>query len=257
MKIGAMNHPKRDILQEIRWMADLGLDFVDLTLEPPAAASWNADPDKIRKLLDETGLDVIGHTAYYLPMASPMEEVRKGAVTEFKRCLEVFSRVGAKWMNIHPASYAPMHDRGYIEEQNVKTLLELQDCCASLGVGLMVENLPEGFNTVEQLAPLMDRVPGLGLHLDIGHSNLRTHVNTAPELIMKWPDRLAHVHLHDNKGGGADLHLPLGVGTMDWRSHIRLLKKSGYDATITLEVFTEDHHYLTYSRDLLRDEWDS
>jgi sugar phosphate isomerase/epimerase len=252
-----MNHPKRDILEEIRWMADLGLDFVDLTLEPPAAASWNANPDKIRAELDRLNLDVVGHTAYYLPMSSPMEEVRKAAVVEFKRCLEVFSRVGAKWMNIHPAAYAPMHDRDYIIEQNLKSLLELQDCCNELGVGLMVENLPGDFNNVEQLDPLMSRVPGLGLHLDIGHCNLRTEVNTAPELIRRYPDRIAHVHIHDNKGGYADLHLPLGAGTMDWRGHIQLLKRSGYDGTITLEVFTEDHHYLQYSRDLLRKEWDS
>jgi sugar phosphate isomerase/epimerase len=64
------------------------------------------------------------------------------------------------------------------------------------------------------------------------------------------------VHLHDNKGGGADLHLPLGAGTMDWRSHIRALKASGYDETITLEVFSEDRHYLEYSRDLLREAWE-
>jgi sugar phosphate isomerase/epimerase len=119
MIIGAMNHPKSDILEEIRWMKELGLDFVDLTLEPPRAASWLADPVKIREELDRTGLGVVGHTAYYLPMSSPMQEVREGAVTEFKRCLEVFAKVGAKWMNIHPAAYAPMHERPYIIDQIV------------------------------------------------------------------------------------------------------------------------------------------
>ncbi len=256
MIIGAMNHPKRDMLEEIRWMADLGLDFVDLTLEPPAASSWNAEPDKIRAELERLNLEVVGHTAYYLPMASPMEEVRKGAVVEFKRCLEVFSKVGAKWMNIHPAAYAPMHELNYIIEQNLKSLFELQDCCNSLGVGLMVENLPGDFNNVAQLGPLLDRLPGLGLHLDIGHCNLRAETNTATELIDRYADRIQHVHIHDNKGGYADLHLALGAGTMDWRRHIQHLKRSCYDHTITLEVFSEDHHYLEYSRDLLRAEWD-
>jgi hypothetical protein len=34
------------------------------------------------------------------------------------------------------------------------------------------------------------------------------------------------------------------------------LKEVGYDDTITLEVFSADHHYLQYSRDVLRKVWD-
>jgi sugar phosphate isomerase/epimerase len=63
------------------------------------------------------------------------------------------------------------------------------------------------------------------------------------------------VHLHDNNGH-ADLHQPLGSGKMDWKKYVRQLKASGYDDTITLEVFTEDKHYLRYSRDALRAAWD-
>ena len=37
MLIGAMNHPARPVIEEIEWMGELGFDFIDLTLEPPAA----------------------------------------------------------------------------------------------------------------------------------------------------------------------------------------------------------------------------
>ena len=37
---------------------------------------------------------------------------------------------------------------------------------------------------------------------------------------------------------------------------IRALKSSGYDATITVEVFASDRAYLLYSRDVLRHLWD-
>jgi sugar phosphate isomerase/epimerase len=67
---------------------------------------------------------------------------------------------------------------------------------------------------------------------------------------------LKHVHLHDNKGGTADLHLPLGTGNVDLFGCVRALKSVGYDDTITLEVFSKDHHYLKYSRDVLRKVWD-
>jgi L-ribulose-5-phosphate 3-epimerase UlaE len=50
-------------------------------------------------------------------------------------------------------------------------------------------------------------------------------------------DRLLHVHLSDNKGKSDD-HLAIGAGTIDWKKELRLLKASGYDDTITLEIFT-------------------
>ena len=35
-----------------------------------------------------------------------------------------------------------------------------------------------------------------------------------------------------------------------------MLQATGYDGTITLEVFTPDRHHLAYSRDVLRQIWD-
>ncbi|HVL38157.1 MAG TPA: sugar phosphate isomerase/epimerase family protein [Fimbriimonadaceae bacterium] len=255
MQIGTMNHPQRDVIEEIRWMADMGMEFVDLTLEPPAAASWRVDPRAIRSALEDHGLGVVGHTCYYLPLASPFEEIRQGAITEFKRCLDVFCEIGARWMNVHPDRYIPMHDRSYWIERNLESLQELLPHARACGIGLMIENLPGPFNTPEQLGELLDPLPELGLHMDIGHCNLQTVQNTAPALCAAYGDRLAHVHIHDNKGGRADLHLPLGAGTMDLGPLIRALKDARYDGTIALEVFTPDKEFLRYSVEVLRRLW--
>jgi len=257
MQIGAMNNPQRDVLDEMRWMADMGLDFIDLTLEPPRAATWQIDIDAIQQALEHYRLGIVGHTAYYLPIASPFESLRKAAVAELKRCMDVFARLHVKWMNIHPDRYAPLHDRKFYVSRDLESLRELLDHSARTGVNLMIENLPGEFNTVEQLAELLEPLPELGLHLDIGHSNLLTDVNTADEIIRVYARRLWHVHLHDNKGGGSDLHLPLGAGTMNVGRHVRTLKASGYDGTITLEVFSEDRSYLAHSRDILKRLWNT
>jgi sugar phosphate isomerase/epimerase len=256
MLIGAMNHPRHDVVEEIAWMAEMSLDFIDLTLEPPATPSWKVDPRAIRRALDATGLQAVGHTAYYLAIASPLEGIRQCAVAELRRCIEVFAEIGVSWMNIHPDRYAPMHDRPFFIERNLQSLEELLPVARKLGVGLMLENLPHDFNTVEQLADLLQPLPDIGFHLDIGHANLRVAHSTADELILAFASRLRHVHLHDNKGGDADLHLPLGAGSVDAVRHLGTLKASGYDGTITLEVFCPDRHYLAYSRDVLRRIWD-
>ncbi len=94
MLIGAMNHPEKEVLDEIAWMGDMGIDFIDLTLEPPGAASWEVDVKAIRAKLDACHMGVVGHTAWYLPMASAIEDIRCGAVDELKRCLERFGEIG-------------------------------------------------------------------------------------------------------------------------------------------------------------------
>jgi sugar phosphate isomerase/epimerase len=256
MLIGAMNHPRHDVIQEIEWISDMGMDFIDLTLEPPAAGVWRVEPKAVRAALQEHDLGVVGHTAYYLPLANPFESVRQAAVEESKRCIEAFGKIGAAWMNLHPDRCAPMHDRSFVIERNLQSLRELLPVARDWKVGLMIENLPGQFNSVSQLAQLLDPLPELGLHLDIGHCNLLTDYNTAEEIIAAYGSRLRHVHLHDNKGGSADLHLPLGAGTVDVPYQVRALQISGYDNTITLEVFTAERHYLAYSRDVLRRLWD-
>jgi sugar phosphate isomerase/epimerase len=52
--------------------------------------------------------------------------------------------------------------------------------------------------------------------------------------------------------------LPLGAacGDTDWPRHIRKLKATGYDGTITLEVFSPERTHLLTSCDLLRKWWD-
>ena len=256
MLIGAMNHPAEDVAKEIRWMAEMGLQFIDLTLEPPAAATWRVDVAEIKKAIEDAKFPVVGHTAFYLPFGSAFEQVRCAAVAELRRCLEMFAELGARWMNIHPDHNTPLHPRSYFISRNILSISELTARARELGLGLMIENLPGSFNTPEELGELLDPLPELGLHLDVGHANLLVPFNMTESILKKYGTRLRHVHLHDNKGGGADLHLPLGTGSVDLKGAIRALKNCGYDGTITLEVFTPDREYLRISRDLLRKSWD-
>ena len=63
MKIGAMNHPARNPLEEIDWFGRQGFDFVDFTLEPPAADPDQIDPAAVRATPHRHGLGVVAHTA--------------------------------------------------------------------------------------------------------------------------------------------------------------------------------------------------
>lgn len=255
MQIGAMNHPAKPLDEEVAWMKRLELDFIDLTLEPPVVAAWQVKAQEVKALIEEAGLGVVGHTAYYLPIGSSFESLRRAAIDELKKCIEKFATIGARWVNVHPDGHAPFVEEDRIMARNVDSLRELTTFARSAGLGMMVENVPGRFNSARQLSGLLDPLPELGLHMDIGHCNLGVEHNTTEEVLERYASRLAHVHLHDNRGGHNDLHLALGMGNMDIPRYVRALKRSGYDGTITLEVFSPDPHYLEHSRDRLREWW--
>lgn len=256
MQFGAMNNPMVDVTEEIASFADLGFDFIDLTLEPEATYSATLDVDMVANALDRAGMFAVGHTAWYLPIASPFPEFREAALVELVRCMKIFKDLGTTKMNVHPHLRAPLHDEEWIIAHNTDTIARLADLAAEMGITVLVENMP-GFSRVPQMKPMLEAVPDAKLLIDIGHANLDTPYNRAEELLANFGHRLGHVHVSDNRGGHDDLHLPLGVGNINWLQVVRLIKNTGYDDTITIEVFGDDDDYLTMSLRKLTYLWEN
>ena len=255
MLVGLMNHPARPIPDEIRSIAERGFDFVDLTLEPPHA--WPANADAIAAALAETGLRAVGHTAYFLPIASPFPELKEQARTLFVEALDVFGATGIELVNVHPDPMTRLFPWDEIVRRNAEAIGALAEDAAERGIQVMVENLGGTFARPQDLAPILEADTRLGFHLDVGHANLglaRGEPNRAAALVSAFADRLRHVHLSDNVGVD-DLHLPLGVGTTVWSGIAQLLRSAGWDGTVTLEVFSALPRYAEMSRELWLQWW--
>ena len=82
MKIGMMNNPAQELIKEITFAGENGFDFIDLTIEPPCAQVGDMDISKIVELLVKYELDVIGHTNFYLPRASPIKRLKHAVMEE-------------------------------------------------------------------------------------------------------------------------------------------------------------------------------
>jgi len=250
-----MNNPARPVEAELRRIAEAGFDFVDLTFEPPVA--WPADPERIRRVLGELGLGIVGHTAWYLPIASPFPELRRQALDLLVRMLEGFAVVGAEVVNVHPDRGVRLLPLADVAAANAETIAALVDEAESRGLRLMVENLNPPAGRVHELRPILDAVPRAGFHLDVGHANLgrdRDEPNRTRALLAAFGDRLAHVHVSDNLGV-EDLHLPLGAGTVDWPDAVRALKEARWDGTVTIEVFSANPAHVETSRRLWLEWW--
>ncbi len=256
MKIGMMNNPRFNLLEEIAWAAKNNFALLDLTIEPPAAHPTKLPKAEVNKALGESGLEIIGHTAYYLPLASPYERLRLAAIEELRLAMQFLADLGAATVTIHPDKSIPSaHYAQGIFQKNLETLEEIINIGQALGLKILLENMDRVFNNVEQIQEALTRFPQLGFHLDVGHAHLLVEKNKTEEFLRAFHGRLEHVHFSDNFGQRDDLHLPLGAGNIEWPEIVSLLKNYGYDGTITLEIFSADRRYLLHSREFLLELW--
>ncbi len=254
MKIGVMNNPAKSVYDEVTAFGEARFDFVDLTIEGPAARE--IDVAKLQPILDGYGMSVTGHTDPCLPYAYPIRGIRNACLKELERCAKIFSALGADVMNIHPSYFCPPAMRNNIVDLNIDALKPIVEMAASYGLTVIFENFKAPFDRVSIIKTIMEEVPGLALHLDFGHTNFGKDNHYV--FCKKLGQHIRHVHFSDNRGR-EDNHMPLGVGSINWKNAVMSLKSIGYDNTITLEVFCDDaamvFKYLDLSRKLVLDLW--
>ncbi len=254
MKIGIMNNPSKSVYDEAAFCGKSGFDFLDLTIEGPHATT--VDISKFQKILDTYGLTITGHTDPCLPYAYPIQVVRDACLVELERCAKIFAALGANVLNIHPCYFCPPAMKKDLVSFTIEALKPIVEMAATNGLSVVFENYKAPFDRVSTFKTLLAAVPGLKLHLDFGHANfgLDNHEVFCREL----GEHIQHVHFSDNRARSDD-HMPLGVGNVDWKNAVNVLKATGYDSTITLEVFCNDpdmqYSYLDMSRKLVLELW--
>ena len=255
MKIGLMNNPSKSVYDEAAFCGKSGFEFLDLTIEGPKAAAF--DIGKLQSILSSYGLFITGHTDPCLPYAYPVQAVREACLQELERCAGIFSTLGAKIMNIHPCYFCPPALQQNLIELNIEALQPIAQMAEAHGLTLVFENYKAPFDRVSTFKTLLAEVPGLQVHLDSGHANFGRDNHEV--FCRELGGHLRHVHFSDNRGRSDD-HIPLGVGTVDWKNAVNMLKATGYDGTITLEIFCNNpdmqYNYLDMSRKLVVELWD-
>ncbi len=256
MKIGIMNNPSKSVYDQATFCGKAGFDFLDLTIEGPNAAA--IDIARLAPLLDTYGLSITGHTDPCLPYAYPVQTVRDACLVELERCAKIFSALGARVMNIHPCYFCPPAMRKDLVAFNIESLQPIVAMATDHDLTVVFENYKAPFDRVATFKTLLAAVPGLQLHLDFGHANLGLDNHGA--FCRELGEHIHHVHFSDNRSR-ADDHMPLGVGSVDWKNAVKTLKAAGYDSTITLEVFCNDpdmqSKYLDMNRKMVVELWDA
>ena len=255
MLVGAVNHPYRDVLAEIRWAGENAFDYIDLTLDGPAATPDRIDPPSLRSLVDDLSLGIVVHAAD-LPVSHPYGRVRRAALDELRHSLDLAAALGSRLLVTRFQHWPDWMG----DEAGVELYGQLYDILcqqgAQAGVTVALENHPNNTHQLKRLRKIVQRSPDLRLALNVGRANLQVVKNQTREFLFDMGERVVHVYLSDNDGREDD-HLPLAApqtGGVDWGREIANFKSFAYDGSFTLEI-GGDRRWLLASRDYLRQIW--
>ena len=131
-------------------------------------------------------------------------------------------------------------DRRFVQKNALDSKLDILkkmvDKATEYAITVCIENLSEEAGDLE---PAFHEIPSLMMTLDLGHGELLCEENRSLGFIEKFPERIKHVHLHDNRGGNSptdDLHLPPGEGVVDFMGLFEGLHRIHYARAVTLEL---------------------
>ena len=258
MKFGAMNFPVSPLLQEIDTFASLGFDYVEIAMDPPMAhySLLSANQKEIVRRLETHGLDVICHLPTFVTTADLTESLRRASVTEMLNSLSVARDLGARKVVLHPSMIFGLGPfvlemvKGYAYD----FLGEIVAAAERLGVIICLENMmPHNILGVEpdDFSEIFSTFPTLMMTLDTGHANIADYSRRRlTDLVDRFGSRIGHLHLSDNRGQ-RDEHLAIGKGTIRFKALMKKITESGYDETLTLEIFEDDRRALVKSRDIV------
>lgn len=256
MQYGAMNFPIRSISDEIRSIAALGFDYLELAMDPPEAhyTLIRQQKDEILNTLSEHSLGLVCHLPTFVYTADLTESIRKASLEEMLHSLEVISDLGSPKTVLHPSIVSGLGEfvKDTVREYSLEALNTIMEKARSLGIRLCFENMfPRygAFAEPDEFAEIFERFPDLRMTLDTGHAHIGNKQGSRNiKFIRRFPDRIAHIHISDNSGKQDD-HLAIGKGTINFREIIKELVKAGYDETVTFEIFSENRTELKSGRE--------
>ena len=208
---------------------------------------WRAfpDPRPLRARVEELGLIIHGAhgcwggqsiRANRVDLGSTDSRTWSESLEDLRRCVDWLDEAGGACLVVHPGGLSDPEDLVDRRDALARGLHRLADHAQGSGVTLCVENMPPGVSPGSRMSDLFRLVeevdrPEVALALDTGHAHISATVAGETHSAV---GRLRTTHVHDNDGR-QDVHLPPGLGSIDWGGWIASLDAIGYQGPILLE----------------------
>jgi sugar phosphate isomerase/epimerase len=223
---------KATSLDDVISLSKLGLQFAEIAI---------VDPDDFRRLHDEYRALLRGGDFFYVCHGPSEGDPNDSHCLEtiylpkLLRILDMMPELEMQLLTLHF-----WMDPRFVSEEAIAHKIHLLNRIiqrtSGSGITVCLENLSEN---VVHLTEVLSAIPQLYLTLDLGHAEILSEENTSFGFMAHCPDRIRHIHMHDNHGGTSpsdDLHLPPGEGKIDFQRIFQKLHAVDYRGTITLEL---------------------
>ena len=230
--------------------AEFDCEFIELLMEGDYERR-TCPTEGVRTACERHGVDLLVHLPLRLPVGSPHEHIREGAVREAVDALETASAMGARRAVLHARSdaWSPGYDREQVRDLIIRGCDAVSERSPE-DVEMCVENLTTPFFDIDDFRLLFDRTDA-SMTLDTGHALVQGYdEDTQAELIHEYPERVRHVHLNDTRTTSDDEHLPIGAGAVDFEPILTAVES---EATLTCEMFTFSLDYIETSVEHVRE----
>lgn len=234
----------KDITECVEVAKQNGLDFVEINMSFPQYIPQNSDVALYKKLALENG---VFYTIHADEQMNPFDFNPDVSACYFKAmsdCIDFAKAIGAPIINLHllKGVYVTLPDKVilltdvYKDEYIARVRSFITMCEEKIGdanLKIAIENVDSNPFTTSQIDALRYFMESsvFALTLDVGHDDCMGGKDR--HIFEKYPEKLAHMHLHDSDGKHP--HLPLGSGKINVKEKLAMLSD---DSTCLIEVKT-------------------
>lgn len=259
-KFGHILSPYEDVFKQIEFFGKSKFDFIEFSTDEPmiTAEFLSKNRQKIRKVMKKYKLFGTVHAPLNTELGSNFDDIRIDWIKFTKKLIRLSSRLYVKKFNLHTRYQALGEINKSLEKiflnNFVSSFNEITKFSKKYGIKIVTENgYRIGFKDAKNIKYIVDRTKDLGVCFDVGHAFARGGMKEIEMFFKLLKNRIEHVHMHDNHGN-FDEHLPIGKGKINYPYVVKMLKKIGYNQTITFEIFTSKEDTVK-SREKIKMMW--
>jgi len=238
MLLGFQPDLDHGVLDAFEFAKNHGFTHIEFLMDHPSFHYEVVSYEEIFELSLSYDVEILIHaSSAYTNFLSISSEMRNASYRELENTIEFAEKCDAKLITVH-LGWNPgfISARGFIfkeewyDRHNEKVLTEEFLPFVKNHDLIAIENTINISGGIKRAMEKILRESDVKLTFDIGHAN----VKRGHDIFIQNFDRIANLHLHDNKGD-YDKHLALGKGEIDFSIIPR-----DFDGYITLESRDED-----------------
>jgi len=238
--VGLPEHPLTDVVKAVK---DAGYDGIELNAETLPWAQAHITPttpkherEQVRRAIAAAKLKVSAIGAH-VPMLHPGAAQRREAVDYVKGCCDLAVEMGSDYVHILSGPLAPETARETGWRWFADAVQDLVEYASARKIEVGIEAIAGHlFHCAQDYARLISDLPGVPFKVNFDPSQIIVQGANPFDIVDRFADRIAHVHMKDGSGLFPDFAFPpLGEGDINFRALVGRLQGAGYDGALSVE----------------------